>query len=99
MKVSQIVKSILFSVVYSTNLFLAWLLWLAGQDGNIMLGILLIVFYRLSLWFTPLIVTVICWLPLRPKVPAKIKILANLVHLGFCAVLYVICFHLFGNWF
>lgn len=96
---SKIVKSILFAVIYSTNLFLALALWLTGQDGNIMLGIFLICFYRLSLWYTPVLLTLVCWLPLRPKVPVKIKLLFNAVHLVFCGILFCICFCLFGNWY
>ena len=99
MTASKIVKSILFGLVYSINLFWAGCLWLAGQDGNIFLGILFIVFYRLSLWSAPFWVTIICWLPLKPIVSARKKILFNLVHLAFCAMLFLICYLLFGNWF
>ena len=99
MKTSQIIKMILFSLVYGSNLFFAWALWLCGESGNIMLGILLIVFYRLSLWFSPLAVTIICWLPWKPKEPAQKKLLFNLAHLLCCGVLFLTCNLLFGNWY
>lgn len=99
MNASQKVKTTLFGLVYGLNLFFAIALWLCGQSGNIMLGILLIVFYRLSLWFLPLAVTIICWLPFKPKVPASKKLLCNLVHLLLCGILFVTCNFLFGNWY
>ena len=95
----KIVKAILFVWIYSSNLFWAGCLWLAGKDGNIMLGILFICFYRLSLWLTPFLVTILCWIPLPTGVPIRKKILFNLVHLVFSALLFVICYLLFGNWF
>lgn len=99
MTTSKIVKTILFSLVYGINIFYAMCLWLCGADGNIMLGIIFIVLYRLSLWFAPVAVTIVCWLPLRPKVPLKIKLLSNLVHLAICGLLFVLCYLLFGNWY
>ncbi len=99
MKTSKVVKSILFGLVYGINLLWALALWLAGREGNIMLGIIFIFFYRLSLWFAPIAVTIICWLPLRPKVPARIKLLFNFVHLLLCGLLFFFCFLLFGNWY
>ena len=96
---SKIVETILFGVAYSNHLLLALALWLAGEDGNIMLGILLIVLYRLSLWFLPAVVTLICWLPLRPRVSVKRKLLFNLFHLGVCASFFLLCNFLFGNWY
>ena len=99
MTASKIIKIILFTLVYSINFSLALALWLCGFSGNIMIGILLIVLYRLSLWLSPLAVTVICWLPLNPKIPASKKLLLNLAHLAFCGVLFLTCFLLFGNWY
>ena len=99
MKAAKIIKSILFALVYFANLFWGACLWLAGKDGNIMSGIIFIVFYRLSLWLTPFLVTVICWLPFPPRVPIRKKILFNIVHLVFSGLLFVICYLLFGNWF
>ena len=99
MTTSKIIKTILFSLIYFINFRLALALWLCGLSGNIMIGIILIVLYRLSLWFSPLAVTIICWLPLKPKVPVRTKLLFNLVHLAFCGVLFLTCFLLFGNWF
>ena len=99
MEFSKRAKAFLFSLAYGINLILALLLYLAGEDGNIMLGILLIVLYRPSLWFTPLLVTIICWLPSRPKLSAKTKILNNLVQLMLTGALFHICFFLFGNWY
>lgn len=96
MKDSRKVKTVLFALVYGLNLFFALSLRLCD---NIMLGILLIVFYRLSLWLAPLAVTVICWLPLKPKVPARKKLLFNLVHLLLSGLLFVASYLLFGNWF
>ena len=74
MKALKIIKAILFGLIYGTNLFLAVCLWLCGQSGNIMLGILLIALYRPSLWFAPLWLTILCWLPTRPKRPAYQRI-------------------------
>lgn len=99
MKTSQIIKTILFSLVYGSNLLLALLLWLCGLSGNIMLGIIFIVLYRLSLWFSPIAVTVICWLPLKSKVPTRTKLLFNVVHLLLCGALFLTCRLLFGNWY
>ena len=99
MKSSKKIKTILFSIVYGLNLFLAFSLWLCGLSGNIMLGILLIVLYRPSLWFAPLAVSAICWLPSEPKLPARKKLIFNLVHLVLCGTLFVVCFLAFGNWY
>ena len=99
MTASKIIKIILFTLVYSINFSLALALWLCGLSGNIMIGIFLIALYRLSLWFSPLAVTVVCWLPLKPKVPVRSKLLFNLAHLAFCGALFLTCFLLFGNWF
>ena len=96
---SKIIKAALFGWIYLTNLLFAFLLWLCGLSGNIMIGIILIAFYRLSLWFTPLAVTVVCWIPLRPKVSIRKRILSNLFHLAFCGLLFLLCFLLFGNWY
>ena len=96
---SKIFKMILFGFVYGINLLLALALWLCGEDGNIMLGILLIALYRPSLWIAPWAVTIICWLPLKPKVPAYKKLLFNLAHLLFCGLLFLTSYLLFGNWY
>lgn len=99
MQTSKLIKTILFCVIYGANLLLALLLWLCGLGGNILLGIIFIVLYRLSLWLSPLAVSVVCWLPLKPKVPARKKLVFNLVHLVLCAALFLICRLLFGNWY
>ena len=99
MKALKIIKSILFGLVYGLNLFFALCLWICGQHGNIMLGIFLILFYRLSLWLSPFAITVICWLPTSPKRPIYQRIIYTLVHLALCGVLFVTCFLLFGNWY
>ena len=99
MTASKIVKSILFAHVYGLNLIFALALWLCGQSGNIMLGILCFAFYRLSLWLAPAAVTLICWLPFKPKVPASKKLIFNLVLLLFCGLLFLLCYLLFGNWY
>lgn len=99
MTLSKIIKMILFGLVYGTNLFFALALSLCGLSGNIMLGILLIVLYRLSLWLSPIAITLICWLPLKPKVPIRKKLLFYFVHLAFCGILFLICYLLFGNWY
>lgn len=96
---SKAIKAVLFAIIYGIHLSLALMLWLCGIGGNIMLGILLIVFYRLSLWLSPLAVTLICWLPLKPKASIRRRLLCNLVHLLLCAALFVLCFLLFGNWY
>ena len=99
MTASKIVKSILLGAVYSTNLFWALVLYWCGLGERMMIGIFAIAFYRLSLWTAPFIVTLVCWLPLRPKVAAYKRLLMNLVCLAACGVQFVICFALFGNWF
>lgn len=99
MNLSKIIKAILFGWVYGTNLLFALGLWLCGLNGNIMLGILFIAFYRLSLWSAPFAVTILCWLPWKPKLPARKKLLFNLIHLLVCGLLFVICRLLFGNWY
>ena len=99
MKSSRPIKSILYGLIYGFNLLWALCLWLAGLDGNIMLGILLIVLYRSSLWFAPVAVTFICWLPSRPKLPLRKKLIMNGVLLLACGILSVICYLIFGNWY
>lgn len=99
MSTSKLLKIIAFVFIYSINLLLALALWLAGLDGNIMIGILLICLYRPSLWLSPIAVTLVCWLPSNPKLPASKTLIFNLVHLGFCGILSLICFLLFGSWF
>ena len=86
-------------MVYGINLLLALSLWLCGLSGNIMLGILLIVLYRPSLWLAPIALSVICWLPSEPKHPPRKKLLFNLAHLAACGTLFVLCFLMFGNWY
>ena len=99
MSAGKKVKSILFAAVYGIHFLLALALWGCGQTGNILLGILLICLYRPSLWFSPLIVTAICWFPSKPKVSVGRKVLFNLAHLVFCGLLFVLCYLLFGNWY
>lgn len=96
---SKAIKTTLLAVIYGVHLSLALMLWLCGLGGNIMLGIFLIAFYRLSLWLAPFAVTLVCWLPLKPQVSARIRLLCNLVHLLLCAALFLLCFLLFGNWY
>ena len=99
MKESKLIKTILFSFIYGINLFFALSLWLCGKSGNILFGIILIILYRLSLWFSPIAVTIVCWLPLKPKLSVRKKLLLNLVHLAFCGILFTLCFLLLGNWY
>ena len=99
MSASRIVKTILLAATHVNNLFWALVLWWCGLGERIMIGILAIAFYRLSLWSAPFIVTLVCWLPLRPKVAAYKRLLMNLVCLAVCGAQFVICFALFGNWF
>ncbi len=99
MGISKKTKAVLFGLVYGTNLLSAFFLWLCGVYGNIMLGILLIVFYRLSLWTAPLSLTVICWLPSKVKITVRKKLLYNFLHLLLCAMLFLLCYLLFGNWY
>ena len=99
MNTSKTAKAIMFALVYGINLFFALLLWLTGFSENILLGIILILFYRLSLWLSPIAATIICWLPLKTGVPAYKKLLFNLVHLVFCAALFLLCYLLFGSWY
>lgn len=99
MTASKIVKTILLGAVYTTNLFWALVLYWCGLGERMMIGIFAIVFYRLSLWTAPFLVIAICWIPLRPRVAAYKRLLMNLVCLAACAMQYVICFSLFGNWF
>ena len=99
MTTSKLIKTILLILVYFINFRLALALWLCGLSGNIMIGIILIALYRLSLWLSPLAVTIICWIPMKPKVPVPKKILFNLAHLALCGVLFLTCFLLFGNWY
>ncbi len=99
MTASKIVKSILLGATYANNLFWALVLYWCGLGERMMIGIFAIVFYRLSLWTAPFLVSAICWLPLRPKVVAYKRLLMNLVCLAVCGTQFVICFALFGNWF
>lgn len=99
MTASKIVKTILLGAVYTTNLFWALVLWWCGLGERMMIGIFAIVFYRLSLWTAPFLVSAICWIPLRPRVAAYKRLLMNLVCLAICAAQFVICFSLFGNWY
>ncbi len=99
MQTSKLIKTILFFVIYGANLLFALLLWLCGFSGNILFGIIFLLFYRLSLWLSPLFVSVVCWLPLKPKVPARKKLMFNLVHLLLCGVLFLLCYLLLGNWY
>ena len=99
MGISKKTKAVLFGLVYGSNLLSAFFLWLCGVYGNIMLGILLIVFYRLSLWSAPLSLTVICWLPSKVKITVRKKLLYNFLHLLLCGMLFCVCYLLFGNWY
>lgn len=99
MKVSKTAKRIMYALVPAYNLLWGGALWLCGQRGNIMLGIICICFYRLSLWLAPLAVTVICWLPSKLKLGFRKKLLMNAVLLLLCGLLYILCYLLFGNWF
>ena len=88
MGISKKTKAVLFGLVYGSNLLSAFFLWLCGVYGNIMLGILLIVFYRLSLWTAPLSLTVICWLP------SKVYVFI-LFYIIFCICFCAVCFFVF----
>ena len=99
MNASKLLKTIFLAAVFGIHLVLALCLWLCGRSGNIMLGILLIAFYRLSLWFTPLAVTVICWFPTKAKIPLHRRLLFYFVLLLLCGGLFVLCYFLFGNWY
>ena len=99
MKASKIIRMILFGLLYGINLFLALSLWLCGLSGNIMLGIILIAFYRLSLWHTPIAVTIVCWLPIEPKISVRKKLMLNFIQLICCGALFLTCRLLFGNWY
>ena len=99
MKSSQIIKMILFAVVYGANLLFALGLYLCGLRGDIMLGIILIVFYRWSLWLAPIAVTIICWLPFKPKQPLSKRLIFYIIHLLCCGMLFLTSYLLFGNWY
>ncbi len=99
MGISKKTKAVLFGLVYGSNLLSAFFLWLCGVYGNIMLGILLFVFYRLNLWTAPLSLTVICWLPSKVKITVRKKLLYNFLHLLLCGMLFCVCYLLFGNWY
>ena len=99
MGISKKTKAVLFGLVYGSNVLSALFLWLCGVYGNIMLGILLFVFYRLSLWTAPLSLTVICWLPSKVKITVRKKLLCNFLHLLLCGMLFCVCYLLFGNWY
>lgn len=99
MTTSQKIKSILLGIVFGLNLLLALCLYLCGITGNILFGILLIAFYRISLQGLPLAVIVICWLPLDRQVGWRKKLSFNLVLLVFSGLAFVLCRLLFGNWY
>ncbi len=99
MKPSQIIKTVVFGLVFGINFLLALGLWLCGESGNILLGILMIVLYRISLWTAPAVITVVCWLPWRPKETWRQKLLTNVILLLLCGLLFVTSFWLFGNWY
>ena len=99
MTTSQKFKTLLLGLVYGTNLFFALALWLCGESGNILFGIFCIILYRLSLWCSPIAITIICWLPSRPKVPVHKKFLFYFAHLCLCVLLFLTCFLIFGNWY
>ena len=99
MGISKTAKGVLFALVYACNFLWAFLLWLCGESGNIMLGIFALIFYRLSLWLAPLAVTLLCWLPSKPKLLARTKLAHNAVCLLLCGLLFVLCNLLFGNWY
>ena len=99
MKAKKYTKPILLGAVYGIHFLLALALWLCGKSGNIMLGILLIVLYRPNLWFTPLVVTAICWLPIKSDATLQKRVLFYLANIVICTFLFVLCRLLFGNWF
>ena len=99
MKTKNHTKAILLGLVYGIHFLLALSLWLCGQSGNILLGILLIVLYRPSLWYTPAVVSAICWLPIKSEIPIKKRVLFYVANLLICGALFVLCRILFGNWF
>jgi hypothetical protein len=92
-------RAILTAAPFAINLFFCLCLELSAREGNIMLGILFIAFYRLSLWAAPFALTVICWLPLRPKITAKEKLLNNTLCLALSFGLFVLCKLVFGSWY
>lgn len=98
MTTSKLIKIILLGVVYGLNLLFALAIWLCSLDGNILLGIIFMVLYRLSLWSAPWLVTIICWLPLKPLPPVKTRVLFNIVLLLLCGALFVFCRLAFGTW-
>ena len=93
---SRKVRIVLFALIYGINLLLALLL---GLCESILLGIIFILFYRLSLWFSPIAVTAVCWLPSRPRMSVRKRVVLNLAHLLGCAVLFLICRCAFGFWY
>ena len=93
------IQRALIGLVYGLHLLWALLLWLCGQSGNIMLGIILIVLYRISLWTAPFAITVLCWIPLTKDVPLRKRIWQYLLLMLLCGVLFLLCRLLFGNWF
>ena len=93
------IQRALIGLVYGLHLLWALLLWLCGQSGNIMLGIILIVLYRISLWTAPFAITVLCWIPLTKGVPIHKRIWQYLLLMLLCGVLFLLCRLLFGNWF
>lgn len=99
MTTSQKIKIISLASVYGINLFFALCLWLCGIGGNILIGIFAVLFYRLSLWASPLAVTVICWIPSKPKVPIYKKALLNLLLLLLCGVLFFVCYLISGGFY
>ena len=99
MKALKIIRTILLCLVYSLHFLCALSLWLCGQSGNIMLGILLIALYRFSLWTAPFAITVLCWIPLTKGVPIHKRIWQYLLLMLLCGALFLLCRLLFGNWF
>lgn len=99
MDVLKTLKRVALGSIFGINLFLALCLWLCGLKGNIMIGILVIVLYRLSLWLSPFAVTLIAWLPSEPKMTVGEKLLFNLALLLLCGVLFGLCYLISGNWF
>ena len=98
MGASRLARAILLGLIYVVNLFLALALWLCGLSGNILLGIIVIVLYRLSLWLAPIAITVLYWLPWKIKITRVKRLLFYFAHLILCSGLFVVCRLLFGNW-
>ena len=99
MKPTKVLKIILFCMIYGVNLLSALGLWLCGKSGNILLGILLIVVYRLSLWTAPFAVSLLYWLPFGSSGTRRQKLIFYFLHLLACGGLFLLCYLLFGNWY